>query len=248
MIPIMNEVVCGVYINYAVYGEGPPILCLHGWNENGNIFLTSSYRKFLKGHTAYVLDLPGFGKSQALENLNFPNLSSVINAFATQVGLGKFSLLGQCMGGIIALDYTIRCEEKVDKLILVETMIYFPLWLNFMLVDSLGQWILRFMQYRKLGIQLFCLHKAFRASKRNRLSQLIKNLDIRQSLNYIKLMKDYSRVNHLERMTEIKIPVKIIVSLKTFRQVKKTAEDLKKTIDNVKIVRISAKSHFVFEE
>lgn len=238
----------GIAISYEMYGKGPPILCLHGWNENGKIFLTSSYQKLLCGYTVYAIDLPGFGKSQVLDNLDFPSITSLLTRFAKTMGLEKFSLLGQCMGGIIALDYTIRCTENIERLFLVETMIYFPFWLNFMLYDRLGHWVLKFMQYRKLGITLFTLHKALRASKKSRLALVIKNVNIRQSLSYIKLMKDYSKIDHLARVAGIKIPTYIFVSINTFKQVGQTADDLYKAMENVKIVKISAVSHFVFEE
>lgn len=37
----MQATIQGMYINYEVYGEGPPILCLHGWNENGKVFFNA---------------------------------------------------------------------------------------------------------------------------------------------------------------------------------------------------------------
>lgn len=243
----MHCMVQGIYISYEMYGQGPPILCLHGWNENGKVFLTSSYRRFLRGYTVYAVDLPGFGKSPALISLDFPTVTTLLNEFGKEMGFDKFALLGQCMGGIIALDYTIRFTERVRKLFLVETMIYFPFWLNFMLYDRLGQWVLKVMQYRKLGITLLTLSKALRAGKRNRLSLLLRNLNIRQSLNYIKLMKDYSRINHLARVTGIEVPTDIIVSSNTFKQVRQTANDLYKTMKKAKIINAPAKSHFIFE-
>lgn len=195
----------------------------------------------------YAVDLPGFGKSPALNKLDFPGITVWLNEFTKEIGLDTFILLGQCMGGIIALDYTIRCSERVKKLFLVETMIYFPFWLNVMLYDSIGQWVLKIMQYRKIGLTLFTLHKALRPGKRNRLSMILKNLNIRQSLNYIKLMKEYSKINHLARAEAINIPIDIIVSGNTFKEVKRTADDLYLTIDNVNIITIPAKSHFIFE-
>lgn len=244
----MKEIVCGLTINYEVYGEGPPALCLHGWNERGKVFQTSSYRKLLRGYTVYALDLPGFGKSQSLKKYDFSELMVIIEAFIKQMGLTKLCLVGQCMGGIIALDYTIKHREKVDKLILVETMIYFPLWMRLLFIDFLNAWVLRFMIRQRLGLKLLSLHRALRPNRRDRLFEIIKKTDIAQSLKYIKLLKDYARYDHLERLKGIETPVVIIMGDNTFRQVRKTAADLKRLMENVQIIRVPAKSHFVFEE
>jgi pimeloyl-ACP methyl ester carboxylesterase len=244
----VKEIVCGLTINYEVYGEGPPALCLHGWNERGKVFQTPSYKKLLQGYTVYALDLPGFGKSQNLKKYDFAELMTIIDAFIMQMGLTDFCLVGQCMGGIIALDYTIKHREKVTKLILVETMIYFPIWMRLLFVDFLNTWVLRFMMKQRLGFKLLSLHKALRPNRKNRLFGMIKKTDIAQSLNYIKLLKEYARYDHLKRLKGIKTPVVIIMGDNTFRQVRKTAADLKRLMDNVQIIRVPAKSHFVFEE
>ena len=129
-------------------------------------------------------------------------------------------------GGIIALDYTIRNTNKVKKLILVETMIYFPVWLNFLLIKGLRSWILRFMQCKKYGLNLVRMHKALRNSRPKLLFELIKEISIAEALKYIKLMKSYSRINYLQRAKGVKTPTDIVISKNTFRQVQKTARDL----------------------
>lgn len=244
----MEEIVCGIKINYDVYGEGPPVLCLHGWNERGKVFHTSSYRKMLDGYTVYTPDLPGFGKSQSLQKYDFTELMVIIEAFIKQMRLVDFCLVGQCMGGIIALDYTIKHKEEVKKLILVETMIYFPLWLRLLLVDFLSGWVLKFMLQQRLGFKLLNLHKAFRHSKKERLLEMIRHTDMAQSLEYIKLLRDYARHDHLARIKGIKTPVLIIMADNTFRQVRKTATDLKRLLENVQIIKVPAKNHFLFDE
>lgn len=244
----MQEIVCGISINYDVFGEGPPALCLHGWNERGKVFHTPSYRKLLDGYTVYTLDLPGFGKSQNLKKYDFAELMVIIDTFVEQRGLTNFCLVGQCMGGSIALDYTIKHREKVNRLILVETMIYFPLWLRLLFVDFLSGWVLKFMLKQRLGFKLLNLHKAFRHSRKDRLLEMIRHTDIEQFLQYIKLLRDYARHDHLARVKGIKTPVMIIMGGNTFRQVRKTAADLKRLMENVQIIKIPAKNHFVLEE
>ena len=95
----MKAVIGGIEVNYYVYGKGPPIICLHGWNETGKVFLTAAYRRFLRGYTVYSPDLSGFGKSAKLEKLDFLTLNSFIDGFTSSLGLVDFSISGQCMGG-----------------------------------------------------------------------------------------------------------------------------------------------------
>ncbi|MDX9872930.1 MAG: alpha/beta hydrolase [Clostridia bacterium] len=243
----MKMTIDGVDIHFEAFGNGEPILCLHGWNEDGSVFKSKAYKALLKDCQVYAIDLPGFGKSGGLEHYSFPCLNELLERFAAYIGLEDFQLLGQCMGGILALDYAIRHPERVRKLVLVETMIYFPAWLNLLLIKHLNSWVLKWMLKRKLGLRLLELHPAFKNSRRDkRLSAMLEKVDIAQSIEYIRLMKRYSRYDHIERSKNLKMPVTIITTVNTFRQVKKTAEDLSRVLENVRRFTVPGKNHLIY--
>ncbi|MCX7747783.1 MAG: alpha/beta hydrolase [Clostridia bacterium] len=237
----------GYNIHFEVFGEGQPVICLHGWNEECSVFKTRAYKSLLQGYKIYAVDLPGFGESEGLDDYTFEVLNEILEQFAEYVGLNDFTLLGQCMGGIIALDFAIRHKEKVRKLILIETMIYFPLWLNLLLVKYLNSWVLKFMIKRKIGMKMLALHRALKNTGRDkRLMRMLKKADVAQSLKYIRLMKKYSRYDHIERSKDLNMPVTIITTGNTFYEVKKTASQLVNVLENVQRFTIPSKSHFIY--
>ncbi|KNY26519.1 alpha/beta hydrolase [Pseudobacteroides cellulosolvens] len=244
----MKITVRGIMLNYETIGEGQPVICIHGWNENNRVFKSLIYRRLLKECKIYAIDLPGFGKSQCLIDYDFKGLTDIVDEFANALGLNNFILVGQCMGGIIALDYAIRHSHKVSKLILVETMIYFPIWMNLLLFEFFSLRLLKLMLRRKIGFKLLSVHRVFRKSGRNKkLAGMFEKVDVKNSIKYIRLMKDYSRYDHIERAKILgDIPVVLITAGTTFKQVRKTSKDLKNTLNNVSIMHFSDKNHFVY--
>ncbi len=244
----MNIKVGSIMLNYETYGEGQPVICIHGWNEDNRVFKSVIYRRLFNEYKVYAIDLPGFGKSQSLTHYDFKGLTDILDEFASALGLNNFILVGQCMGGIIALDYAIRHSHKICKLILVETMIYFPIWMNLLLFEFLSLRLLKLMLRRKIGLKLLSVHRVFRKSGRNkRLSGMFEKVDVKNSIKYIRLMKDYSRYDHIERAKILgDIPVVLITAGTTFKQVRKTSNDLKKALNNVSIMDLPAKNHFVY--
>jgi len=148
----------------------------------------------------------------------------------------------------LALDYAIRYSHKISKLILVETMIYFPVWMNLLLIEFFNIRMLKFMLRRKVGLKLLSVHRVFRKTGRNKkLAHMFQKVDVKNSIKYIRLMKDYSKYDHIQRAKILgDIPVVLVMAGTTFSQVRKTSEDLKNTLNNVSVINFPAKNHFVY--
>lgn len=243
----MKVKINGVDINYQTYGQGEPIICIHGWNETCNCFKSPAYKEFLEGYEVFAIDLPGFGKSGKLQEYSIEQLTGVIDGFAHYLGFEQFTLLGQCLGGIIALDYAIKREARVIKLILVETMIYFPFWLNILLIKGISTMVFKLVIGKKFGVGLLGLYRPIGGQGKNmKLRRIMRKFDPVHAQKYIKLMKEYSKIDHLPRIREIRIPVRLITAQHTFREVRKTAGVLKNLLADVEHEEIKNRNHFVF--
>jgi len=102
-------------------GEGPPLLCLHGFDSS---FL--EFRRIyplLKNKFKLIIpDLLGFGFSPRISNVNYNpeniiiNLTDIINKLKiTQ----KISIIGASMGGSVAFSIAKKVREDIDKIILL---------------------------------------------------------------------------------------------------------------------------------
>ena len=54
----------GLPVHYKKMGSGKPLVFLHGWGVNSGAMLPLA-RRLSKTHTCYLIDLPGFGKSES---------------------------------------------------------------------------------------------------------------------------------------------------------------------------------------
>ncbi len=102
-------------------GEGPPLLCLHGFDSS---FL--EFRRIyplLKNKFKLIIpDLLGFGFSPRISSLNYNpeniiiNLTDIIHLLKiTQ----KISIIGASMGGSVAFSLTGKIRDDIDKMILL---------------------------------------------------------------------------------------------------------------------------------
>jgi pimeloyl-ACP methyl ester carboxylesterase len=94
----------GSNLMYRKAGNGPFVLLLHGFGEDGTIF--DSILDELKQHAALLIpDLPGSGKSDLLKAspLTIDSLAHAMKAILDQEQVSSCIILGHSMGGYIAL-------------------------------------------------------------------------------------------------------------------------------------------------
>lgn len=107
-------------INYEVYGQGERLLLLHGWATNLHSFETLIPRLSAK-FQVIVLDLPGFGRSQAPQTAyGAYDYANFIEGFLEYLDINDVFLLGHSMGGAIALAYVLT-HKRSKKIILEDS-------------------------------------------------------------------------------------------------------------------------------
>ncbi|PZR34695.1 MAG: alpha/beta hydrolase [Azospira oryzae] len=100
---------------YIDEGEGEPIVLLHGLFGNLSNW-TSVVRHFSQSHRVIIPRLPIFEIPQHQANLE--KLTVILDEFLDWHQLADVTLMGNSMGGHIALLYALRKPENVKKLIL----------------------------------------------------------------------------------------------------------------------------------
>jgi pimeloyl-ACP methyl ester carboxylesterase len=110
----------GARVHYAVMGEGPPIVLIHGFSCVMQIF-TYALTGLLKGHRLVVFDRPGCGYS-----LPRPSNSAGVRAQAAilakairMLKLEKPLIVGHSLGGAVALAMAVDQPELAGGLALI---------------------------------------------------------------------------------------------------------------------------------
>lgn len=109
-------------ILYEVVGNGQPVVLLHGFAEDNNIWHEQTH--FLQDYCRLILpDLPGSGKSSMLQkdNVTIEDYAACLNALLTNEGIDKCVLLGHSMGGYIALAFAEMFPDKLQAFGLVHS-------------------------------------------------------------------------------------------------------------------------------
>jgi len=112
----------GSRIHYRDEGnvQGPAIVLLHGFN--GSLFNFERLVPLLADDFRLVsMDLPAFGLTGAVpsENYTTENFMNTVLEVTTQLGLEKFSIAGNSMGGHTAWRYALQYPDQIETLILI---------------------------------------------------------------------------------------------------------------------------------
>ncbi len=111
----------GVDVRYAVAGEGPAVLLVHGLASSMITWYCNMDALADAGFQAIAIDLPGYGDSVPAERLGYEPESAArfLAGFIAQLGIERFSVVGNSAGGLIAGVTALEYPDRVDKVALV---------------------------------------------------------------------------------------------------------------------------------
>jgi triacylglycerol lipase len=111
-------------------GSGDPVVLIHGLSATHR-YWSQNIRHLSHKRRVLAIDLPGFGRSEK------PDLSysteffvDTLARFLDEKSLSRASLVGNSMGGHIAMAFALAHPGRVDKLVLVDPVgvTALPLW------------------------------------------------------------------------------------------------------------------------
>ena len=113
-----------VKLRYQEYGSGKPVVFIHGWPLNGDMFEYQFEPLSRCGMRCIAYDRRGFGHSSKVgDSYNYDTLADDLHAVLTQLDLHDVTLLGFSMGGGEIARYIGKYGEKrVGAAILVSSV------------------------------------------------------------------------------------------------------------------------------
>jgi esterase len=105
---------------YRKYGEGQPLLILHGLFGQSDNWNTLAKRFGDQGYEVYILDQRNHGLSPHSDVFTYDAMADDIQEFIGTNNLQNPILLGHSMGGKIAMFYALKYDGVLDKLIVVD--------------------------------------------------------------------------------------------------------------------------------
>ena len=112
----MKVFVNNVNLYYEVFGEGQPIILLHGNSETHEIF-DKLIEKLKHQYKVYAIDSRCHGKSEDLMEISYNTMRDDIIDFIKQLNIEKPILYGFSDGGIVGILVAIKEPTLLSKLI-----------------------------------------------------------------------------------------------------------------------------------
>lgn len=101
------------------YGEGPPLIILHGLYGSSDNWVTIA-RRISEYFTVYLPDLRNHGQSPWSDINDYDSMSMDMFELVSELRLKKFFLAGHSMGGKTAVNFTLKWPEMIQGLLIAD--------------------------------------------------------------------------------------------------------------------------------
>jgi pimeloyl-ACP methyl ester carboxylesterase len=113
----------GFHVHYEDDGDAslPLVVLLHGFGDSYTSW--DGWLHELGGKFRVIrLDFPGHGLTRAPEGyvIDIEKLADFVDAFAAQLALPKFAVVGNSMGGGVAWELAVRHPDRINALVLLD--------------------------------------------------------------------------------------------------------------------------------
>jgi pimeloyl-ACP methyl ester carboxylesterase len=113
------EDLSGLRVRYVRRGRGPTLVLLHGLASS--IYTWADVIPALaEDHDVVAVDLPGFGGSDIPEELSSSVYPATVLALMDRLGISRATLVGNSLGGSVAVMLAARHPERVRRIVLID--------------------------------------------------------------------------------------------------------------------------------
>ena len=108
-------------INYEVFGEGEPLLILHGWGACINS-MAPIWQFFKNKFKIFVLDFPGQGNKSEEPKIpwGIPEYSEMVREFMNELDIKSPNVIAHSFGGRVAIYLASMYKDLFNKIVLVD--------------------------------------------------------------------------------------------------------------------------------
>ncbi|MFY0593189.1 alpha/beta fold hydrolase [Roseivirga sp.] len=106
-------------LNYKVFGEGKPLIILHGLFGSLDNWVTLG-KKFGEDFKVFLVDQRNHGQSFHDSSFSYEVMSEDLCQFMGEMNISSADLIGHSMGGKTVMEFARKYPEKVDKLVVAD--------------------------------------------------------------------------------------------------------------------------------
>lgn len=106
-------------LNYKVFGQGEPIIILHGLFGMLDNWQTLA-RQLAEHYTVFIVDQRNHGRSPHVDTHDYESMAEDLRAFMESQFVLKAHIIGHSMGGKTAMQFATHYPDMVDHLVVVD--------------------------------------------------------------------------------------------------------------------------------
>lgn len=116
----------GTRVSFAEAGEGPPVLLVHGLGGSAYDWRANLEPLARGGLRVLAVELLGAGLSDKPANGDYsvPGLAALLRQLADVLGLGRIGLVGNSLGGAVALAFAQAWPDRLRSLVVIDPACY----------------------------------------------------------------------------------------------------------------------------
>jgi 3-oxoadipate enol-lactonase len=114
----------GNTMHYVSYGEGPPVVFIHGLGGSANIW-HGVMQATKQHHHGVAVDLRGHGRSQGRGKFSIEGWAKDVQKLIHHLELPAVTLVGHSLGSLVAQHLAQTSPDTVDQLVLIGGISYF---------------------------------------------------------------------------------------------------------------------------
>ena len=111
----------GVRIRYQTWGQGPPVILIHGFGESLESWQRNGVARSLSPHFQVIaIDMRGHGRSDKPHDPKSygTELSGDVGRVLRHLGIRKAHIVGYSMGALVALDFAVLHQQHTLSVVL----------------------------------------------------------------------------------------------------------------------------------
>lgn len=109
-----------VRLSYKKYGDGDPLVILHGLLGSSGNWHTLARSVFCRHFTVYTVDQRNHGRSPHDDRIDYPTMAADLEQFFDDHAIDKGRLIGHSMGGKTAMEFALSWPDRVHRLLVVD--------------------------------------------------------------------------------------------------------------------------------
>jgi len=225
----------------AVYGEGPvSYLGLHGWGADHRTF--APLEPFLPPGVQLICpDFPGCGGVPPPGEWTIECvIEETAQTLREQSLVEPSVIIGSCLGAVFALEMLQREVISTQRLVIVDPLIFFPMYLRVFLLGKFGEGAYRASMETGIGRIMANLISRINRSSDVDMTASLKDIDHDSAYCYLKLMTD---LPNPQRYSDLELAVDIIYGEETFRFARKSSKALKAIWEHAHEYQVPKASH-----